>query len=340
MFAAARSLLSAALLLAAGPALAQYDPRAAFAPFPMEQAVNVYRSGSGLPGPQYWQNRADYTIHATLDPDARAPTLSGDEVITYTNNSPDTLQELWVHLDQNIYKAGSRSQFANGTAPRGTTDGVVLDRVEIEQGGKFVAADYLVSDTRMKVALPAPLMGKGTRVGLYLPYGQDWVVTWLAAARIGALVMPLATTYRPAEIRKVLRIGDIDTLVTARVVLGHDMQDMLEACVAATGSGAHLVWAPDAFLVEHGVEQWTGLPLWAVAEGELSAVWDIDPGPARAAGLTWRPIAETVRDTWAWLSSGEAIGGAIGGAVPDEDGRINGHGLSPDREEQLLALLH
>ena len=63
-------------------------------------------------------------------------------------------------------------------------------------------------------------MGKGTRVGLYFPYGQDWVVAWLAASRIGALVMPLATTYRPAEIRKVLRIGDIDTLLTARVVLG------------------------------------------------------------------------------------------------------------------------
>jgi acyl-CoA synthetase (AMP-forming)/AMP-acid ligase II len=74
-------------------------------------------------------------------------------------------------------------------------------------------------------------MGKGTRVGLYFPYGQEWIVAWLAASRIGALVMPLATTYRPAEIRKVLRLGDIDTLLTARVVLGHDMQDMLEASV-------------------------------------------------------------------------------------------------------------
>ena len=63
-------------------------------------------------------------------------------------------------------------------------------------------------------------MGKGTRVGLYFTYGQEWVVAWLAASRIGALVMPLATTYRPAEIRKVLRIGDIDTLITARSVLG------------------------------------------------------------------------------------------------------------------------
>lgn len=109
------------------------------------------------------------------------------------------------------------------------------------------------------------------------------------------------------------------------------MRDLLEACVAATGSAAHLVWAPDEFLVEHGVEQWTGLPLWAVAEGEAAAVWDIDPGPARAAGLRWRPIAETVHDTWAWLSTAGDLG--------DLDGLINGHGLAPAREEELLALL-
>ena len=74
-------------------------------------------------------------------------------------------------------------------------------------------------------------LGKGTRVGLLFPYGTEWVVAWLAASRIGALVMPLATTYRAAEIRKVLRIGDIHMLLTARSVLGHDMQEMLEASV-------------------------------------------------------------------------------------------------------------
>jgi len=165
---AALHFLLCAVFLGVTPAVAQYDPQAAFAPFRMDQPVNVYRSANGLPGPQYWQNRADYTIHATLNPDPVAPSLSGDEIITYTNNSPDALQELWLHLDQNIYKAGSRSQFANGAAPRGTTDGMVLDKVEIEQGGKFVAADYLVSDTRMRIALPAPLTGRGARIRLHL----------------------------------------------------------------------------------------------------------------------------------------------------------------------------
>ena len=81
-------------------------------------------------------------------------------------------------------------------------------------------------------------MGKGTRVGLFFTYGHEWVIAWLAASRIGALLMPLATTYRPAEIRKVLRIGDIDTLITARSVLGHDMQEKLEASVPGLADAA------------------------------------------------------------------------------------------------------
>ena len=168
--AAWRLLLCVAVLLASAPVLAQYDPRAAFAPFPMEQAVNVYRSSNGLPGPQYWQNRADYTIRATLHPDATAPSLSGDEIVTYTNNSPDTLEELWLQLDQNIYRPGSRSAFANGTAQRGTSEGLVLDKVEVERGGKVVPAKYLVSDTRMRVTLPVPLAGKGAKTRLHIAW--------------------------------------------------------------------------------------------------------------------------------------------------------------------------
>ena len=95
---------------------------------------------------------------------------------------------------------------------------------------------------RLAKRMIAAGMGKGTRVGLFFTYGQEWVIAWLAASRIGALVMPLATTYRPAEIRKVLTIGDIDTLLTARTVLGRDMQQMLEDSVPglADASGAPL----------------------------------------------------------------------------------------------------
>jgi hypothetical protein len=66
---------------------------------------NTYRTASGAPGAAYWQQRADYTIRATLDESKRA--ISGSEQIRYHNNSPDTLHYLWVQLDQNIYKKDS-----------------------------------------------------------------------------------------------------------------------------------------------------------------------------------------------------------------------------------------
>lgn len=157
---------AAGLLAVSQPALAQYDPYATFAPFDMHQAVNVYRSSNGLPGPQYWQNRADYEIHATLNPDTAGPSLAGQEVITYTNNSPDRLSELWLQLDQNIYKEDSRGTFAGGRPRPASTDGFVLDKVEIESGGKFVPAPFLVSDTRLRVTLPALLAGHGAKAKL------------------------------------------------------------------------------------------------------------------------------------------------------------------------------
>jgi acyl-CoA synthetase (AMP-forming)/AMP-acid ligase II len=108
---------------------------------------------------------------------------------------------------------------------------------------RMTYAEAEVASGRLARRMLTSGIGKGTRVGLCFPYGQAWVVAWLAASRVGALVMPLATTYRPAEIRKVLRIGDVDTLLTARSVLAHDMQDMLEASVPglAAESGAPLL---------------------------------------------------------------------------------------------------
>ena len=66
---------------------------------------NAIRNASGAPGHAYWQQRADYTIRATLDEAAR--TISGAETITYHNQSPDTLTYLWVQLDQNIFRPDS-----------------------------------------------------------------------------------------------------------------------------------------------------------------------------------------------------------------------------------------
>ena len=73
---------------------------------------NTYRSASGAPGPDYYQQRADYKMNVTLD-DKNAR-LYGEETITYHNNSPDDLEYLWVQLDQNVRAKDSKSPLRDG----------------------------------------------------------------------------------------------------------------------------------------------------------------------------------------------------------------------------------
>jgi hypothetical protein len=61
---------------------------------------NQYRTASGAPGYLYWQQQADYTMNILLDDEHQR--IYGDEVVTYTNNSPDILNYIWVQLDQNM----------------------------------------------------------------------------------------------------------------------------------------------------------------------------------------------------------------------------------------------
>lgn len=157
-----RAFLSGFVGIAAA-ATAQYAPRETFAPFDMAQAVNPYRGADGLPGPAYWQNRADYTIRATLDTATKS--ITGTTTIAYTNNSPDTLSVLWLQLDQNLYVPGSRGRLA-GAASRavGTTDGMTLDTVEVASAGRKSTLVPLISDTRAQLRLPTPLAAHGKAV--------------------------------------------------------------------------------------------------------------------------------------------------------------------------------
>lgn len=102
------------------------------------------------------------------------------------------------------------------------------------------------------------------------------------------------------------------------------MAEFLGACRAASNSESCLHWVPDEQLASAGVQPWTELPLW-VPENDPDAggVMLADNRKAAAAGLTFRPAAETIKDTLVWeLGRGEAAPGA---------------GLSADRERELLS---
>src|SRR5436190_783154 len=62
---------------------------------------NAYRAGSGAPGSNYWQQRADYVIDADVNDETHL--LTGKETITYHNNAPEPLNFLWMQLDQNLF---------------------------------------------------------------------------------------------------------------------------------------------------------------------------------------------------------------------------------------------
>ena len=157
MRALARALAAVLTLatIAAAPAPATgYSPLETFAPLELDPPVTRYRSPDGTPGPDYWQNRADYVIHATLDPATHS--ISGTAQIRYTNNSPNTLDVLWLQLEQNSYKPESRQNLSEGAVPGGFTQGMSLDSVSVNIGRQTASVTPLISDTRAQIRLPAP----------------------------------------------------------------------------------------------------------------------------------------------------------------------------------------
>ena len=125
------------------------DPRDIFAPLTFPDPAGPTRSVSGIPGPAYWQNRADYTIAARIDPATHV--LTGHETITYFNNSPDPLDILWLQLDQNIYRADARAAVSRRCCHY--TDGDRLDKIEVETDGQSVVPAFIISDTRLRISL-------------------------------------------------------------------------------------------------------------------------------------------------------------------------------------------
>ncbi len=150
-----------------------YDQHTAFGPLFYPSNGNEYRSAGGQPGPAYWQNHADYKISTTLD--TAQHVVKGSVVITYKNNSPDALPFLWLQLDQNIYRDDSRAQattlISGGRwAAQSFTKGDELNSVDIIMNGTTTKAKYRVSDTRMQVWLPKPLMAKTGTVQIKINY--------------------------------------------------------------------------------------------------------------------------------------------------------------------------
>jgi hypothetical protein len=140
---------------------------------------NAYRTASGAPGHQYWQQRADYVINVELNDETQS--INGSEKITYTNNSPDALEYLWLQLDQNLFAKNSQTyltetgsmanvmpiQQVKRLLERRNFDGGFNLKSVKDQSGKPLK--YTVVATMMRIDLPAPL-----RTGQKFTFSVEW----------------------------------------------------------------------------------------------------------------------------------------------------------------------
>ncbi len=113
-------------------------------------------------------------------------------------------------------------------------------------------------------------------------------------------------------------------------------KDLLETCRAASGSDAKFSWLSEEFLLEESVKPWSEIPFWFPGEEGVN-FFSIDCGKALQAGLKFRPLSETVKDTLAWITSRENLKKEPARPLVTAQGQI---GLNPDREKELLRRWH
>jgi hypothetical protein len=178
-----------------------YKKNEVFDPRFLSQDATVYRSSNGSPGPKYWQNHADYIIHASLE--EKDTTISGEVNIAYTNNSPDALKYLWLQLDQNLFKPDSRG--ADATPISGDRfdvkgykkGGYHIGAVSVMYKGKTYKVDLLITDTRMQIRLPFTVKASGDKISISVKY--SFSIPQYGADRMGRLYTEKGVIYELAQ---------------------------------------------------------------------------------------------------------------------------------------------
>ncbi|MDB4967047.1 MAG: dependent epimerase/dehydratase family protein [Myxococcales bacterium] len=107
------------------------------------------------------------------------------------------------------------------------------------------------------------------------------------------------------------------------------MGQLLEGCKKGVGSDAKLTWADAEFLEKQEVQPWMNMPVWVPPVGEMAYMGRISRDRAVKAGLTFRPVADTARDTLAWWKT-----------LPEERRAKPKAGISAEREQSVLTAWH
>jgi hypothetical protein len=282
------------------------------------------RTRTGVPGPRYWQQWADYKLSAELNPVSKRMTGSG--TITYSNRSPDTLHTVYVQLLQNIFAPNAR----HNTGVPWSVEGIEFGRVAA-QGTTLAATGgegpgYEVNGTIMRLRLPKPLVPGGTA-----DLAFDWKlrVPPDGAPRGGqdGEVYYMNYWYPQMAVYDDVNGWQIDQYVgNAEFYMGYGNYDVsltLPAGWLVTATGT--LQNPDEMLTQQTRAR---LDSARSATGVVHVVTDVDrePGRSTTAGkegkLTWHFRAQNVRDV-SWAASSRYLWDATNAAVGDanNDGR-------------------
>jgi hypothetical protein len=181
----------------------KYDHNEIFGPITWPVTSGDTRSASGKPGVNYWQNRADYVIKANLNEADQDTTITGNVEITYTNNSPDNLDYLWLQLDQNLFKPDSRGavsvpptddRFDVKGFKRG---GFHIESTSVVYKDKTYKIDPVITDARMQLRLPVAMGGKGEKILVKVAY--SFSIPFYGADRMGRKKFKAGYVYEIAQ---------------------------------------------------------------------------------------------------------------------------------------------
>ena len=278
------------------------------------------RSASGKPGKGYWQNRADYIIDVELD--TLSDIIMGKEIIKYTNNSPDEMDFLWLHMDQNIFKTDSRGNAIiplngsrNGSRGQMLDGGFKISAVQIipERGSKnrtVIDLKHEVYDTRMKVLLPEPLKANGGKLSLKIDF--SFISPDYGSDRMGILRSDNGKVYTIAQwYPRMCVYDDLNAWNNLPYTgQGEFYLEYGDFNVNITAPSDHIVVCSGELL--NPLETYTldQLDRWAQAESSDETVMirrpeEIKDPSTRPSGkkmTTWRFKIENARDV-AWASS-------------------------------------
>lgn len=283
----------------------------------------ITRSASGKPGHGYWQNSADYDIDVRLD--TINDNISGSQIIRYTNNSPDELNFVWLHVDQNLFKSDSRGNAVipiigsrNGSKGEILDGGFKISTVQIvsEKGRKksYTNAEYEIYDTRMKILLSSPLKPNGGKLSLKIDF--SFLSPQYGSDRMGVLKTKNGKLYTIAQWYPRMCVYDDLNGWNNLPYLGQGefYLDYGDFKVNITAPSDHIVVCSGELLNAEEVYTSEQLSRWEEAEKSnktimIRAADEVnmpDTRPRDKNEITWQFKMENSRDV-AWASSSSFI---------------------------------